>query len=125
MATFSVHVINDERVMRRLRRAAFKVADLMPAWQRIQRAIEAHAITLTPVLTGRLVKSIRTGNQKRAAVVRAGNKGLVYAPIQHYGGYNNIQGKYFLTIALYAKEDYANEQVENELDRIIRRVGLT
>lgn len=125
MATFRVLVLNDKRTVNALRKAALKVSDLKDAWQRIGHAIKRDALTITPVLTGRLAESLRVGKAKRQAVVRAGNARLVYAPIQHYGGYNNIEAKPFLTTALYANEDTANQEIERELDRIIRRAGLS
>lgn len=124
MPAFRVLVINDKSVVNSLRKAALKVSDLSAAWKRIGTSIAADATPLTPVISGDIQRSIRVGKAKGQAVVRAGWANMVYAPIQHYGGYNNIQGKMFLTTALYSNEDYANREIEDEIDRIISRAGL-
>lgn len=124
MTFLRVQVTGDEKVIAGLRSLRLKSKDLSGAWQRIGAAIRKDAIPMTPVLSGRLVRSIRAGKSKSQATVRVGGRGLVYAPIQHYGGYNNIQGKPFLTSALAANENKARQEVSREIDRIIRESGL-
>lgn len=103
-----------------------KVSDLRDAWARIGTKIKRDAIPLTPVLSGQLVNTLRSGKTKSMAVVRAGNnRSVVYAGVQNYGGYHNIEPKYFLNRALLKNRDYAEDEVHNELERIIRRVGLS
>lgn len=125
MTYLRVQVSGVKAIRLRLRNLAIKTRDLSGAWQRIGAQIKQDAIPMAPVLSGALVKSIRSSKAKTRATVRAGtNRMEPYVPIQHYGGYNNIEAKPFLTKALHDNEDYAVKEVSNEIDRLIRRVGL-
>lgn len=125
MTFLRVQVIGDKNVQRALSELNLKVKDLHRAWQRIGAKVRQDAIPMTPVLSGRLVNSIRAGGGKTRAVVRAGKPSMEpYAPIQHYGGYNNIEGKHFLTVSLHKNEDYAEREVSQEIGRIIDAAGL-
>lgn len=111
----------------RLKFAKFKVksSDLSDAWKRIGDAIADDARVLVPTLTGTLLRSIRAGKAKSRAVVRAGNNRMEpYAGVIHYGGYNNIEPHPFLTTALAQNEGRARQEVEDELDQLIRRLDL-
>lgn len=82
------------------------------------------AVSLTPTLTGRLAASIRASNTKNKSEVRAGSAKVVYAGVQHYGGYHNITGSFFLTKAVEAKQEEAVRQMETDLNRLIASLGL-
>lgn len=125
MTVVRVQVLGVDGVQKALRRLDLKVKDLAGAWERIGSKIKRDAIPLAPVLSGRLVNSIRNGKAKSMATVRAGtNRMEPYVPIQHYGGYNNIEAKPFLVTALHKNEGFAAEEVENEITRLIRQAGL-
>lgn len=120
-----VQVSGDKSLKRALRSLSLKVRDLSRAWERIGSKIASDAIPMAPVLSGALVNSIRNSKSKTRTIVRAGNARMEpYVPIQHYGGYNNIQAKPFLTTALHQNEGYAEKAVSDEIDRLIRSVGL-
>lgn len=125
-ATFvKVQVSGVRQLQAAVRGLSVRVKDLNRAWQRIGSKIASDAIPMAPVLSGTLVNSIRNSKSKTRAIVRAGNGRMEpYVPIQHYGGYNNIQAKPFLTTALHQNEDYAEQEVSNEITRLIRSVGL-
>lgn len=125
MTFVRVQVLGNESVAKALRSLSLKARDLSRAWERIGSKIVTDAIPMAPVLSGRLVNSIRNSKGKTRTTVRAGtNRMEPYVPIQHYGGYNNIEAKPFLTTALHKNEGYAEEAVSDEIDRLIRSVGL-
>lgn len=120
-----VRVYGAEKTAKAFRELGLKVRDLSDAWDRIGAQVRRDAIPLTPVLSGRLVNTIRQGKTKTQAVVRAGNNtSVVYAGVQNYGGYNNIEAKHFLNRALVSNKDFAEREVRNEIQRLINRVGL-
>lgn len=121
----SVRIEGRREVLATLQAAKVRVGDLAKAWERIGAAIKRDAITLTPVLTGRLARTIRQSKGKTRATVRAGNNRMPpYAPIIHYGGYNNIEPHPFLTTALHMNEGKAVREVEAEIADIIERLDL-
>lgn len=122
---FFVRVYGDEATAKAFRTLGLKVRDLRDAWQRIGGKIHRDAIPLTPVLTGELVNSLRASKAKTQAVVRAGNRRVVYAGVQNYGGYNNIHASHFLNKALLRNRDYAEEAVSSEIEKKIRQAGLS
>lgn len=125
MTFVRVQVLGNEKVQRAFAALALKSRDLSRAWQRIGSKIVDDAIPMAPVLSGALVNSIRNSKARTRTTVRAGtNRMEPYVPIQHYGGYHNIEAKPFLTTALHMNEGYAEEAVSDEIDRLIRSVGL-
>lgn len=119
-----VQVIGDRRTAKAFRKLGLKVRDLHRAWQKIGAKIKRDAIPLTPVLSSKLVNTLRNAKTKSSAVVRAGSKRVVYAGVIHYGGYNNITPTHFLTTALHQNRDYAEREVKSEIQRLISKVGL-
>lgn len=125
MTFVKVQVSGEKSVQKALRSLALKAKDLSRAWERIGSRIVDDAIPMAPVLSGALVNSIRNSKSKTRTTVRAGtNRMEPYVPIQHYGGYHNIEAKPFLTTALHQNEGYAEEAVSSEINRLIRSVGL-
>jgi len=119
-----VQVLGNEKVAKALRELSLKASDLKAAWQRIGGKVQQDAVGLAPVLTGRLVRDIRASKAKSQAAVRSGSARVVYAGVQHYGGYNNITPKPYLVTALHNNAGFAEREVSNELDRLIGRLGL-
>lgn len=125
MTFVRVQVLGNEKVQRAFAALALKSKDLSRAWERIGSRIVDDAIPMAPVLSGALVNSIRNSKARTRAIVRAGtNRMEPYVPIQHYGGYHNIEAKPFLTVPLHANEGFYEEAVSDEIDRLIRAVGL-
>lgn len=119
-----VDVDGGGRTARAFREMGLKTRDLERAWARIGGAIRDDAVPLTPLLSGRLARTIRAGKTKSQATVRAGGYGVKYAGVQNYGHYNNITPKHFLNIALEQNADLAEDEVDAEVRRIAKRVGL-
>lgn len=124
MAAESIRIDGIREVVRDLKRFGVEVADLKTAFNRIGNIVVAEAQTLTPTLTGRLAASIRASKTQNKSEVRAGNAGIPYAGVQHYGGYNGITGSHFLTDAIANKQGEVLHTMEAELNRLIGRVGL-
>ena len=110
--------------IRDIKRFGAQAADLRSLFKRIGDMVARHAVTITPTLTGALAASIRASNTQNKAEVRAGSAKVVYAGVQHYGGYNNITGSYFLERAVEAKQGEAVRQMEQDLNRLIQSLGL-
>lgn len=110
--------------VRSLERFGAEAADLKAAFKRIGDMVAREAVSITPTLTGRLAASIRASNTKNKSEVRAGSAKVVYAGVQHYGGYNNITGTHFLERAVEAKQGEAVRQMETDLNRLIQSLGL-
>lgn len=118
-------VRGSRKVQRRLESLDLKIKDLSDAWDDIGDRVVRDARPLTPVLTGKLLSTLRAGGGKSKAVVRAGNNRMPpYGPIQHYGGYNNIEGKYFLSRALSKNVPYITGRIDDEIEHLIRTSGL-
>jgi hypothetical protein len=129
---YRVEVSGVLQVIGTLTRFGQRSGDLKDAFKRIGDKVKRDAIPLTPTQTGALANSIRSGNSKMKASVRAGGAsrrshgGGVYASIATYGSYTH-SGKGprpFLQTAARQNTDYAQEQIENEIESIIRRMGL-
>jgi len=113
-----------KQTVRSLERFGVEAADLRAAFKRIGDMVAREAVSITPTLTGRLAASIRASNTKNKSEVRAGGAKVVYAGVQHYGGYNNIVGSHFLEKAVEAKQGDAVRQMERDLSRLISELGL-
>lgn len=120
----SVRITGLRETVRSLEKFGVEAADLKAAFKRIGSMVGDYAKTLTPTLSGALTASIRASNTKNKSEVRAGSAKVVYAGVQHYGGYNNIIGSYFLTQAVEAKQSEALNAMEAELNSLIRRLDL-
>lgn len=110
--------------IRDMKRFGVQVTDLKATFKRIGDMVARHSVTLTPTLTGRLAASIRASNTQNKAEVRAGGAKVIYAGVQHYGGYNNITGSHFLDRAVQEKQGEAVRQMNTDLNRLIQSLGL-
>lgn len=120
----SVRITGLRETVRSLERFGVEAADLKAAFLRIGNMVVQEAKSIVPTLSGALAASIRASNTKNKSEVRAGSAKVVYAGVQHYGGYNNIIGSYFLERAVAAKQGEAVNQMEDELNSLIRRLDL-
>lgn len=128
----TVQVLGAEKLAKAFGRGSVKVSDLANAWQRIGLEIKKDAIVLAPVLTGKLVSTIRAGKAKGQATVRVGYANMEpYVKIIHYGGWASgsygphyIEGNRFMTDALHDNKYRATDEVEKEINRILERCGL-
>lgn len=78
-----------------------------------------------PVLTGKMVGTIRAGRGKTKAVVRAGGARAPYAPVVHYGWpARNIAPNPFLLKALQSERTDILTQLDQGIDDILRKNDL-
>lgn len=120
----TVRIDGLRETVRSLERFGVEAADLKSAFKGIGNMVVQEAVSMTPVLTGRLAASIRASNTKNKSEVRAGSARIPYAGVIHYGGYNNITGVPFLTMAVEKKQSEAVRQMEADLNRLISSLDL-
>lgn len=122
MSGVRVHGLRE--TVRSLERLGIEAADLKAAFKRIGALVQHEAQTLAPKKSGRLAASIKPSNTKNKSIIRAGGARVVYAGVQHYGGYNNIKPHPFLTEAVGRNQSKAVDLMDEELNRLIRSLGL-
>lgn len=125
MAESGIRVHGLREVVRSLEKFGVEVSDLKAAFKKVGTFIVDEAQSRAPMRSGRLAASIRPSNTKNKSVVRAGSARVPYAGVIHYGWPgHNISPQPFLTDALEANQDEAVEIIEDELQRLIRSLGL-
>jgi phage gpG-like protein len=112
-------------VARALRRAGVEANDLKTAFHHIGETVKTSIQTFTPHMTGVLSGSEKASRRQNQAIVTAGGGKVLYAGVQNFGGYHNIEAKHFMERGLAAKEDWIVSEIENELNKIINKLGLT
>ena len=110
--------------VRSLQRFGVEVGDLKAAFKRIGSFVQRDAQSLAPKKTGRLAASIRPSNTKNKSIIRAGSARVVYAGVQHYGGYNNIKPHPFLSKAVEDNREKVKQELDRELGDLIRKLNL-
>ena len=118
------HIEGLRETVRSLQRFGIEAADLKSAFSKIGSLVSREAVSLTPVLSGKLAGSIRASKTKNRSEVRAGGARVPYAGVIHYGGYHGITAQPFLTEAVERKQGEAVDLMENELQSLIRQLGL-
>lgn len=122
----SVSVRGADRVARGLRTLADRVRDLAPAWATIGARSVAAARTVTPVASGRLVRTLKARPGRTDLILSAGGGDVVYAGVQNYGwAARNIRGKRFLEAGADRAAKEAPREIESLLTRTARLAGLT
>lgn len=123
----TVSVRGADRVAHGLRTLAARLRDLSPAWRRIDAQVIGKAKPLTPVLTGRLVASLKARVRTTDVVISAGGGSIAYAGVQNYGwAARNIRARHFLEggpAQEYVEQEAARE-VESVLAATARLAGI-
>lgn len=126
MITVSVRGL--DRVAHGLRALTGRLRDLSPAWRLLGARVVTTAKPLTPVLTARLVNSIRARATRGDLLISAGGGSIEYAGVQNFGwAARNIKGHHYLAggpAEAVARRE-APRQVEALLTRTARLAGLT
>ena len=129
---YRVEVSGVFQVINSLRRFGQRSGKLKDAFKKIGKRVKSDAIPLTPTQTGALANSIRNSEANMRTTISAGGAsrrkhgGGVYASIATYGTYTH-SGKGprpFLQTSMRQNVDYAEDQIETEIESIIRRTGL-
>lgn len=113
------------KLMRSFAKAGVDASEMRDLMHSIGETVVIAARPRTPYLHGDLRKTLRAGRGKTKAVVRAGGRAAIYAPIQHYGWKaRGIRAKPFLTQALAATKSRIYIQLEDGIEAIIKRNNL-
>lgn len=120
-----VRITGLNETIRALSKLENGVEELKDAMSSISKKAANDAKALAPVgATGKLQASIKPNRAKGKAIVRAGtNKGVPYAVFNEFGT-SKISAKEFVTKAVQQNRAYALTQIEQELNKIIRKYGL-
>lgn len=120
-----VQVEGLREVVRTLEKAGVELSDLKGAFQRIGQNVAEDAKENVNNMTGRLAASIRPSRTKNKAVIRAGSARLPYAGVIEYGWPgHNIEAQEYLRGAVEDNEAESVQQLEDEIARMIERLGL-
>lgn len=119
-----VRVEGLNRVVRKLSRAGADAEDMRGLMHSLGQIVVDGANV--PVRTGRLSTNVRSGRGKTKAVVRAGGARVPYAGVIHYGWpARGIAPQPYLTDALQAKHDQIFTALEQGINDLLARNGLT
>lgn len=120
---FRVEGLN--QVVRDLQAIGVEVDDLKGAFGAISAEGAQVARGLVPVVSGRLVGTIRGNRAKSKAVVTAGRASVPYAaPINYGWPARNIEPQLFMQQTDERMRPVALERLETEIDTAIRKRGL-
>jgi HK97 gp10 family phage protein len=121
MATVEINGLNE--VTRSLQKLGVGVEDLKGAFQRIGSKIEAGAKARTPVVSGKFSTSIKQSRRKNSVYLYAGGKRAWHAPYVEFG--TKLQkAQRPMTRTLEANKRWGLEEIEKELNTLIRRYRL-
>lgn len=107
-----------------MERLGVAVSDMKAVFQKIGKNVVTDAQSLAPRKSGALAGSIRASNNKNKSIVRAGSARVIYAGVQHYGGYHNIKPHPFLTDAVDKNKAKSVQLMDDGLADLIRQYGL-
>lgn len=120
-----VEVIGLRETIAKLERLGVDSQDLRDAMGNIAGRVVVEAQGLVVVATGRLHGTIRQGNAKNKAVVRAGGFGVEHAGVNNYGDpARNIAPTEFLTGPANANPEENIAAIEADLRRLVARLNL-
>jgi hypothetical protein len=121
----AVRVYGEDRVRSAFGRMRRGVDNLTAAWRRINAELLSTAVPLTPVLTGRLVRSLKAEASRMETTFSAGGGDVVYAGNQNYGWpARNIQARHFFDGAIDANREEIPGEVMSAVEAVARRAGL-
>jgi len=124
MATTTVQILGLNKVVRGLQRIGVEIQDLKAAFKRVSSLVAGDAKQNVHSRTGTLAASIREGNAKNKATVRAGSARVKYAGVIEYGGYNNITAQEYLTGAAEDNQDESVRLIDEGIADLIRKYNL-
>jgi hypothetical protein len=123
--TSGVTIEGLNKTVRTLEKAGVEIQDLKAAFKKVSDLVTGEAKARVPVKTGKLQASIRSGNSKNKAVVRAGSARVPYAgPINYGWSRKGIRRTDFLTGPANANPGRYANIIDDELRSLIRRLGL-
>lgn len=120
----TVRVTGLRETVRSLDQLGRDVGNLGQAMTRAGALVATEARTIARKLSGRMAGSITAVGRRASSLIRAGGPGILYAGVQHYGGYHGITPNLFLTDALDHKQRAVTQEISDELNSLIRRRNL-
>lgn len=125
MPSVSVRVQGLNQLVRSLQKAGVEVDDLKGAFSKMSRLGADYAAGFAPKRTGKMAARIRGNKAKNKAVVMAGGATTPYAGVNNYGWpARGIEASGFMQKASDRLEGEAPALIDQELNDIVRRVGL-
>lgn len=108
---------------RTLRNAGADMNDLKAAYRKAANIVKPEIKTRTPVLSGKLARTVRASATQKSGVVRAGTKSVPYAGVQNYGWPgHNIEPKYFMQDGLIQAEAEVDDIFAEALEKAIQQI---
>ena len=111
------------KVIRQIEKLGVEAEDLKGAFNRIGTRALATANAGTPVASGALKASNRQSKRKNSVYLYSGKAKTFYARFVHYGTIY-MQERQYLYNAVEQDGPWAVKQLESEMDRLIRKLGL-
>lgn len=118
-----VEITGLRKVIRQIEKLGVESEDLKGAFQRIGTRALNTANAGTPVASGALKASNRQSKRKNSVYLYSGKKKTFYARFVHYGTIYMPERQY-LYKAVERDGPWAVAQLENEMDRLITKLGL-
>lgn len=123
MTSKTIQVQGLNETVRSLKRLGIEVSDLKDAFTRIGAQATAKVRSATPTASGALQKTVKQSKRQNSVYIYAGSKRAYYGPFIHWGT-KHITANPWMTRVAQAEAPAAVQELERELDRIVKRLGL-
>jgi len=125
MAQPEVGVVGLRKFIKQLEALGVDVTDLKAAWQRVGNIVVQEAKGNVHSISGALAGSIRPSMAKGGSTIRAGSAKVPYAGVIHFGWpRRNIEANQYLYDASAAKQQEVVTAISDELNNLVRKLGL-
>ena len=121
--TKTVTIEGLNQTVRTVKKLGVEAADLKDAFSRIGSRATSKVKSATPVGTGRLKATVKQSRRQNSVYISAGSKRAYYGPFVHWGTHT-IKGNPWMTRVANAEAPHALDELQKELDQIIRQLGL-
>lgn len=122
MSKDSIRVSGLNQAIRALKDVGVPASEIAAAGKDAAEIVAGEARTLVPVRTGALKGSIRTANQQRKAIVRAGGARVPYANPIHWGWFRRgIKPNQFFSRAIAGNIEKIYEKYFDSLNRLLAK----
>ena len=111
------------KVIRQIEKLGVEAEDLKGAFTRIGARALSTANAGTPVSSGSLKTSNRQSKRKNSVYLYSGKAKTYYARFVHYGT-TKMEARPYLYTAVEKDGPWAVRELENEMDRLITKLGL-
>lgn len=118
-----IQIVGLRKVIRQIEKLGVEAEDLKAAFRRIGVRALSTANAGTPVSSGALLTSNRQSKRKNSVYLYSGRAKTYYARFVHYGT-TQMEARPYLYNAVEKDGPWAVKQLENEMDRLITKLGL-